>query len=107
MLSLIRSLNRKWFCPLEKFGVFQQYRHGRAVDLSNLSGCFGEITGDRSCKFQILGFHSSLTRQLPDSSRSISFWELVLSALTGRSLICGEGKKRPIRDSHALAQPIG
>jgi len=25
LLSSIRSLNRKWFCPLEKFEVFQQY----------------------------------------------------------------------------------
>ena len=25
MLSSIRSLKRKWFCPIEKFGVFQQY----------------------------------------------------------------------------------
>jgi len=40
---------------------------GRAVDLSNLSDCFGEVSGDCSCEFQILGFHSSLTRQLPDS----------------------------------------
>jgi hypothetical protein len=26
MLSSVRSLKRKWFCLVEKFGVFQQYR---------------------------------------------------------------------------------
>ena len=31
MLSSVRSLKRKWFCPVEKFGVFQQYRHTATV----------------------------------------------------------------------------
>jgi hypothetical protein len=37
---------------------------GGAVDLKFLNVCFGEITGDGSCKLQILGFHSSIDQAI-------------------------------------------
>jgi len=44
--------------------------HGRAVDLSNLSGCFGEITAYRWWQYSNFKNSDPIARQFPVSGHS-------------------------------------
>jgi len=48
MLSSIRSLKLKWFCPVEKFGVFQQNLPDVAVVGQDLNGCYRQSSRSKT-----------------------------------------------------------
>jgi hypothetical protein len=54
-----------------------------AVDLSNLTDCFGEITAEHCRQISKFKYSHANTRKFPLSSRSFYSWEQVLLASNG------------------------